>query len=65
MPGRFCESEVRQGKINPGSQAKITVTVDTGKMPADAGLVNSRLSVITNDPSRPSSPIRIVGELTD
>lgn len=64
-PEDYVKVKCGKEKINPGSQAKITVTVDTGKMPADAGLVNSRLSVITNDPSRPSSPIRIVGELTD
>lgn len=50
-------------KVSTGSQAKVTVSVDTSALPDS--MVNSRITVITNDPARPSVPIRIVGELTD
>jgi hypothetical protein len=50
-------------KVSSGSQAKVTVSVDTSALPDS--IVNSRITVITNDPARPSVPIRIVGELTD
>lgn len=53
-------------RIKPGKQTTITVTVDTNnpKYTTD-GMINSRLSIIANDPQRPVSGVRIVGELTD
>lgn len=58
--------KISSKKIKPGKQATIKVTVDTDspKYTAD-GMINSRLSIIANDPQRPVSAVRIVGELTD
>ena len=41
--------------------AKIKVKVDTRKCESD--ILNARISLITNDPDRPASNIRVVGEL--
>ena len=64
-PEDFVKVKCGKEKSIPAHRLRLQSPSTPAKMPADSGLVNSRLSVITNDPSRPSSPIRIVGELTD
>ena len=62
-PEEYVTVKTNKEKIGNGSQAKVSVTVDTREIKGD--IINTRLTVVTNDPSRPSAPIRIVGELTD
>ncbi|WP_295727644.1 DUF1573 domain-containing protein [uncultured Muribaculum sp.] len=62
-PDEFITVKCSKDKVKPGSRAKVDITVDADAIPASSSLVNSRLTIITNDPTRPSSPIRIVAEL--
>lgn len=58
--------KVGSKKIKPGKQTTIKVSVDTDSPQyATDGVINSRLSIIANDPQRPVSAVRIVGELTE
>lgn len=52
---RVDKTQVKRGKT-----AKITVTFDPAAQPT--GLINSRITIITNDPSQPTRSIRVVGE---
>ena len=52
-------------KIKAGKQAVIKITVDTDKVSDTRGLINSKLSIIANDPQRPVSGVRIVGEIIE
>lgn len=61
----FITLRCRKQKVAPGATVEVEVSVDTSAMPPDAPLVNSRLTVIANDPRRPSTPIRIVAEILD
>lgn len=45
--------------IKPGKSATITVTVDPTAL--RGALLNSRLSIITNDPDHPTTTLRLVG----
>lgn len=47
-------------EIKPGRSATITVTVDPSKIPGE--LLNARISLITNDPDRPTQTLRAVGQ---
>lgn len=55
------EVSVNKTEVKGGSQAKIKVKTDTRK--CDSDIINARITVITNDPDRPVSNIRVVGEL--
>lgn len=55
------EATVDKKEVKGGSRAKLKVKVDTRK--CDSNLLNARITVITNDPDRPVSNIRVVGEL--
>lgn len=55
------EASINKTEVKGGSQAKIKVKVDTRKCESD--ILNARISLITNDPDRPVSNIRVVGEL--
>lgn len=55
------EASIGKIEIKGGSQAKLKVKVDTRK--CDSDIINARITVITNDPDRPVSNIRVVGEL--
>lgn len=46
-------------KLKKGKSATVTVTFDPSRF--SAPLLNSRLQIITNDPSRPLTTIRLVG----
>lgn len=46
--------------IKPGKEADINVTFDPALQPE--GVVNSRITIITNDPAAPTRTIRVVGE---
>ena len=51
--------KIKTTEIKPGKEAKIEVAYKPG---ANAGdVINSRLTIITNDPSAPTRTIRIVG----
>ncbi len=54
--------KLNKDKIKHGSNARLTVTIDTSKVPEDTSIINSKLIIITNDPQRPQSSVRIVGE---
>lgn len=51
---------VVKGVAKRGKKAKISVTFDPTVQPT--GLINSRITIITNDPSQPTRSIRVVGE---
>lgn len=53
--------KVNKDKIKHGSKARLTISVDTSKS-KDESIINSKLIIITNDPQRPQSAVRIVGE---
>lgn len=55
------QASVNKTEVKGGSNARIKVKVDTRKVEGD--IVNARITVITNDPDRPVSNIRVVGEL--
>ena len=57
--------KVGSKRTKPGKQTIITITVDSGSPKYTDGIINSRLSIIANDPQRPVSGVRIVGELTE
>ncbi|MCM1504725.1 MAG: DUF1573 domain-containing protein [Muribaculum sp.] len=54
--------KLNKEKVKHGANARLTVTVDTSKVPEDVSIINSKLIIITNDPQRPQSSVRIVGE---
>lgn len=51
--------ELSSEKIKPGRSADITVTVDPSKI--TGAILNAEITLITNDPSRPTSILRAVG----
>ncbi len=55
--------KVNKDKIKHGSHARLTISIDTSKS-TDSSMLNSKLIIITNDPQRPQSSVRIVGEFT-
>lgn len=55
--------KVNKDKIKNGGQGKIEIKVDPSKS-ADE-LLNARVIIITNDPDRPQSTVRVVGEYID
>lgn len=46
--------------VKGGKSAVITIKVNTAEAPDD--MINSRVTLITNDPSRPTANIRVTGE---
>lgn len=52
---RVDKTEIKRGK-----KAKVTVTFDPAAQPS--GLINSRITIITNDPSQPTRSVRVTGE---
>lgn len=54
------EARADKTEIKRGKKAKITVTFDPDAQPS--GLINSRVTIITNDPAQPTRSIRVVGE---
>lgn len=62
-PDDFVTIHKYKDKVGRGAKAVINITVDTRDIRGNA--INSRLTIVTNDPKRPSVPIRIVGELLD
>lgn len=53
--------KINKTEIKGGANARLKVNVDTRK--CDSDILNARITVITNDPDRPVSNIRVVGEL--
>lgn len=51
-------------KIKPGKSATITITADPAAS-STPDMINARVTVITNDPDRPTLVVRVIGELTD
>lgn len=60
---RGVEVRISQDKIKKGKTAEIEVTVDPKEF--DSGIIDARMSVISNAPDNPVKPIRIVGELKE
>lgn len=52
--------EVKKTKVESGKTADIVVSFDPSVQPE--GIVNARLTIITNDPASPTRPVRIVAE---
>lgn len=50
---------VPQKPIKPGGKAALKVTIDPAK--CRGGIINSKISIITNDPYSPTSTVRVVG----
>ena len=46
-------------EVKPGATCKVSVAVNAAKVSGD--YLNARLTVITNDPSRPTQEVRLVG----
>lgn len=47
--------------LKPGKEATVTIKVNTNK--ASGNILNSQLTIITNDPSGPRATVRVVGEI--
>ena len=61
--GKFpSKTEENKEKIKKGKTATVTIKIDTAKI-SDI-VLNSRLTIISNDPERPEIIVRIVGEIT-
>lgn len=56
------EVKLKDMKIKPGKSVKAEVTVIPEKIKS-AELLNARINIIANDPERPSTMVRVVGEL--
>lgn len=52
--------KVNKDKVKKGKTAEISVTVNTSQCRGD--ILNSRITVITNDPERPTAMVRLVGQ---
>ncbi len=52
--------EAKQTEVKSGKSAEVKVTFDPSVQPE--GIINARLTLITNDPVTPTRPIRIVAE---
>jgi hypothetical protein len=59
-PDEAVTLKVGKDKIKGGSQGKITVTVDPSK--CSGGMLNTRITIISNDPDRPTSIVRVTAE---
>ena len=56
---RPLQVKLKRHTINPGKSAELTIVVDPSL--ARTNLLNCRVMLITDDPSRPSVPIRVLG----
>ena len=56
---RPLQVKLKRHTINPGKSAELTIEVDPSL--ARTNLLNCRVMLITDDPSRPSVPIRVLG----
>lgn len=54
-------AEVDRKSVKKGKSARITIIVDPAKLKGE--LLNARISVITNDPMKPTQTLRAVGEV--
>lgn len=53
--------KLNHDKVKHGSTAKLQIMIDTSLLPDDSDIINTRVTLITNDPQHPVTPIRIVG----
>jgi len=60
-PSRAVTATADRSEVKRGKEATITVTVDPALV--DAPLLNTTLTVITNDPEHPRQVVRVVGEI--
>ncbi len=56
---RTLKTKLKQKTIKPGKSAKLTIETDPSL--ARTNLLNCRLIIISNDPNKPSIPIRVLG----
>lgn len=54
--------KLKEMKVKPGKSVKAEVVVTPSKIDNDK-LLNARINIIANDPERPSTMVRVVGEL--
>lgn len=59
-PDEAIEAKINKTEIKPGKEAEITVIFDPSAQPE--GVINSRVTLITNDPKVPTRTVRVVGE---
>lgn len=53
--------EVDRSRVKRGKSARLRVTVDPGAIPGK--MLNSKIVIISNDPTRPNASLRVVGLL--
>jgi hypothetical protein len=56
---RSLNIKLKRNTLNPGKTTELVIEADPSM--ARNNLLNSRLMVITDDPERPSVPIRVLG----
>lgn len=61
-PDKAVSVKLKNYKIKPGEKEKVEVTV-TPSMIGDTELLNARINIVANDPSHPSTMVRVVGEV--
>lgn len=61
-PERSVEIKIKNDKIKPGKSEKVEVIV-TPSLIGDTELLNARMTIISNDPSHPSTIVRAVAEI--
>ncbi len=61
-PDPAVDVKLKDMKIKPGKSVKAEVTVRPSDIEGDK-LLNARINIIANDPERPSTMVRVVGEL--
>ncbi|MDE6383551.1 MAG: DUF1573 domain-containing protein [Paramuribaculum sp.] len=49
--------------VAPGKSKEVTVTLDPSLLPADADILNERISLITNSPNNSNLTLRVVGRI--
>lgn len=57
------ELKLSASRIKPGKSATLTLTIDPSAIRSD--ILNTRVSLISNDPSEPTVPLRVVATVTD
>lgn len=60
---RSLNIKLKRNTLNPGKTTELVIEADPSM--ARNNLLNSRLMVITDDPERPSVPIRVLGSLNN
>lgn len=62
-PDKSLTLKLSTTKVKPGHSATLTVTVDPSAVGANEKIVNSRVTIVANDPNAASQIVRVVGEI--